>query len=132
MKWWTTSLVHHVDLIISPSSDLEHRCKHLEKEKSMGINTVRLHIYHHQIVGTGSSTFSSIFLQTQNLGKIVNREGMEWRLGREKNLRPYKKNDRDWKRDKAQGSHHRHMAEIITGKGVNTPFCNPHLTSHGG
>ena len=36
-----------------PSSEVEHRCKHLEKEKSKGINTIRLHICHHQIVGTG-------------------------------------------------------------------------------
>ena len=43
-----------------PSLDLEHGCK--QKEKSMGINTVRLHICHHQIVGTGTGTFFSIFL----------------------------------------------------------------------
>ena len=46
-----------------PSSNLEHCRKHLEKEKSMGINTVRLHICHHQIVGTSSGTFSSIFFR---------------------------------------------------------------------
>ena len=44
-----------------PSPDLEHRCKHIEKEKSMGINTVRLYICHNQIVGTVSGTFFSIF-----------------------------------------------------------------------
>ena len=42
-----------------PSLDLEHHCK--QKEKSMGINTVRLCIYHHQIVETGTDTFFSIF-----------------------------------------------------------------------
>ena len=43
-----------------PSPDLEHRCK--QKEKFMGINTVRLYICHHQIVGTSTGTFFSIFL----------------------------------------------------------------------
>ena len=32
--------------------------------------------------------FQKTILQTQNLGRTVNREGMEWRLGREKNLPP--------------------------------------------
>ena len=38
-----------------PLPDLEHCCK--QKEKSIGINTVRLYICHHQIVGTVSGMF---------------------------------------------------------------------------
>ena len=32
--------------------------------------------------------FQKTILQTQSLGRIVNREGTEWGLGREKNLPP--------------------------------------------
>ena len=32
--------------------------------------------------------FQKMILQTQNLGKTENREGMKWGLGREKNLPP--------------------------------------------
>ncbi|KAK7836571.1 hypothetical protein CFP56_022362 [Quercus suber] len=55
-----------------PSSDVEHRCKHIEKEKSMGINTVRLHICHNQIVGTGSD---KIKRETKSLRFIKKSEG---------------------------------------------------------
>ena len=32
--------------------------------------------------------FQKMILHTQNLGRTVNREGLEWGLGREKNLPP--------------------------------------------
>ena len=32
--------------------------------------------------------FQKMILQTQNLGRTVNKEGTEWGLGREKNLPP--------------------------------------------
>ena len=35
--------------------------------------------------------FQKTILQTQNLGRMVNREGTEWGLGREKNLPPSEK-----------------------------------------
>ena len=37
------------------------------------------------------SKFQKMILQTQNLGRTVNREGLEWGLRREKNLPPSNK-----------------------------------------
>ena len=42
--------------------------------------------------------------------------GLEQGLGREKNLILQKKNKRDRKRDKSQGSPHCHAAGTVTGK----------------
>ena len=35
--------------------------------------------------------FQKTILQTQNLGRMKNREGMDWGMGREKNLPPSEK-----------------------------------------
>ena len=53
--------IREKERVLCPCSDLKHHCKHRGKEKSIGINTVRLHICHHQIIGTDSSTFSFFF-----------------------------------------------------------------------